>query len=277
MKVWIGPAGNCIGAKEKGTEGSLKYLKEIGLNAQEIEFVRSIYLSNQKAEEIGELAAKLGIKLSVHAPYYINLNSEKKKVVEKSKFFILASLERANYMKAECVVVHPAYYGNFTKQQTFSNVKQQVEEILDEMKEREIKTKLALETMAKQSQFGSLDELIELCNQIGDKQLAVCVDFAHLFVRNGGKINYEEIFEKLRRFKIIFSHFSNVKYNLNTKKFVDVHVPLNHSPPFEPLALQIAKRKGEIMLICESPLLEKDALKMKEKIEKFKKVGISSR
>jgi deoxyribonuclease-4 len=271
MEIWLGPAGNAIGAKEKGTEGSLKYLKEIGLNAQEIEFVRNVYLTEKRAEEIGDLAKNLGIKLSVHAPYYINLNSDKKQTVEKSIKFILDSLDRAERMNADCVVVHAAYYGGLTKEETFNNVKECMLKILDKMKDRKMKTKLAIETMAKQSQFGDLDEIIKLCKEVKSKQLTVCVDFAHLFVRNGGKINYQEIFNKLKVLKLkqIFSHFSNVKYNVNTKKFVDIHVPINSHPSFKELAKEIAKRKVDMTIICESPILEKDSLKMKKILKKF--------
>jgi deoxyribonuclease-4 len=38
-------------------------------------------------------------------------------------------------------------------------------------------------------------------------------------------------------------------------------------PPFEPLARELAKRDITITLICESPLLEKDALLMKQMLE----------
>jgi len=269
MKIWLGPAGNAISAR-KETAASLKYLKEIDLNAQEIEFVRNIYLNKEKARKIGEIAKSLGIKLSVHAPYYINLNSEKTQVIKKSKFFILESLDRANEMKAEYVVIHPAYYGNL-KTETYENVKTRILEILDEAKERGIKSKLALETMGRKSQFGSLDELINLCKEIKNKQLTICIDFAHIFVRNNGKISYSEIFDKLKDLKLkqIFSHFSNVKYNLNKKEFVDIHIPINSHPPFKDLAKEILKRKVNITLISESPALEKDSLKMKKVFEKL--------
>jgi deoxyribonuclease-4 len=68
--------------------------------------------------------------------------------------------------------------------------------------------------------------------------------------------------EKLKGFDQIFSHFSNVKFNVNTKKFVDVHVPINSHPPFKPLAEEILKRKLNITIISESPILEQDSLKM---------------
>jgi deoxyribonuclease-4 len=130
-------------------------------------------------------------------------------------------------------------------------------------------TKLAYETMAKESQFAGLDELLQLLKEIKSKLLTICVDFAHLYCRENGKIDYSEILEKIKSFDHIQSHFSNIKYNLSTKKFVDVHIPIDSHPPFEPLAKEILKRKINITIISESPKLELDSLKMKETFEKL--------
>jgi deoxyribonuclease-4 len=131
------------------------------------------------------------------------------------------------------------------------------------------KTKLAYETMAKESQFADLDELLRLMKEVKSKLFTICVDFAHLYCIGNGKIDYSAILDKLKGFKHIHSHFSNVKYNLNTKKFVDVHVPIDSHPPFEPLAKEILKRNFDITIISESPKLELDSLKMKETFEKL--------
>ena len=92
------------------------------------------------------------------------------------------------------------------------------------------------------------------------------MDFGHSFVRENGKINYGDIFDKLKPLKLdhINSQFTGVKFNEKTKKFVDVHVPMDNNPPFEPLAEEILKGKLDITIICESPLLEIDSLKMKK-------------
>ena len=270
MKIFLGPAGIPTVAEDRTTEGGMKKVSELGLNCIEIEFVRNVYLNQKKAEEVGKLAKELNIQLTVHAPYFINLLSDKKSTVEASKKRILESLDRAERMNAKAVVVHAAYYGNLSKEEAFEKMKSITEEILDEAKKIGInKTLLAYETMAKESQFAGLEELLKLVKEVKSKQLTVNVDFAHLFVRNDGKIDYAEILEKLKGFDQIFSHFSNVKFNLNTKKFVDVHVAINSHPPFKPLAEEILKRKLNITIISESPVLEQDSLKM---LQIFKKL-----
>jgi len=272
MKIFLGPAGIPTVAEDRTTEGGMKKVSELGLNCIEIEFVRNVYLNQKKAEEVGKLAKELNIQLTVHAPYFINLLSDKKSTVEASKKRILESLDRAERMNAKAVVVHAAYYGNLSKEEAFEKMKSITEEILDEAKKIGInKTLLAYETMAKESQFAGLEELLKLVKEVKSKQLTVNVDFAHLFVRNDGKIDYAEILEKLKGFDQIFSHFSNVKFNLNTKKFVDVHVAINSHPPFKPLAEEILKRKLNITIISESPVLEQDSLKM---LQIFKKLDL---
>ncbi|MGC8993253.1 MAG: TIM barrel protein [Candidatus Aenigmatarchaeota archaeon] len=270
MKIFLGPGGNCLTAKEKTTLGSFERLKELGLNAQEIEFVRSIYLSQKAAEEVGRQAKNYEIRLSVHAPYFINLLSDKKDVVNASIKRILESLDRAERMEAEVVVVHAAYYGKLEKEEAFEKMKDITLKIIYEAEKMGIKkTKIAYETMAKESQFADLDELLKLMKEVKSKMLTICVDFAHIYARNNGKIDYSEILEKVKNFDIVFSHFSNMKYNINTKKFVDVHEPINSHPPFEPLAKEILKRKINIAIISESPKLELDSLKMKQIFEKL--------
>ena len=272
MKIFLGPAGIPTVAEDRTTEGGIKKVSELGLNCIEIEFVRNVYLNQKKAEEVGKLAKELNIQLTVHAPYFINLLSDKKSTIEASKKRILESLDRAERMGAKAVVVHAAYYGNLSKEEAFEKMKSVTEEIFDEMKKIGInKTLLAYETMAKESQFADLDELLKLMKEMKSKQLSICVDFAHLYARNNGKIDYPNILEKLKDFDHVYSHFSNMKYNVNTKKFVDVHVPMNSHPPFEPLAEEILKRKMNITIISESPVLEQDSLKM---LQIFKKLDL---
>jgi len=270
MRIFLGPGGNCLTAKESSTLGSFERLKELKLNAQEIEFVRNIYLSQKAAEEVGRQAKNYGIELSVHAPYFINLLSDKKETVEASIKRILESVDRAERMGAKFVVVHAAYYGKLSKEEAFQKMKEITLKIIEEMEKMKIKeAKLAYETMEKESQFAGLDELLQLMKEVESKLLTICVDFAHLYGRENGKIDYSRILDKLKEFKQIHSHFSNLKYNINTKRFLDVHVPIDSNPPFEPLAKEVLKRNVEITIISESPKLELDSLKMKETFEKL--------
>ncbi len=97
-RVFLGPAGIPIGAKEKkrsaGTIDGIRYVREVGLNAMEVEFVQGVRMAREAAQEAGEVAKELGVRLSVHAPYFINLCSEEKEKVEASIARLEESLDR---------------------------------------------------------------------------------------------------------------------------------------------------------------------------------------
>ena len=95
MKLFIGPAGDCLATKGQGPAASYARLKSLGLNAQEMEFVQQVYMTRDAAAAAGVAARENGIHLSIHAPYYINLCSEEPEKLAASKKRIADSLEAA--------------------------------------------------------------------------------------------------------------------------------------------------------------------------------------
>jgi len=270
QKIFLGPAGVPTVSKNRSTLGGIKTASELGLNAFECEFVRGVKMQPGLAEEVGALAKELKVNLSVHAPYYINLCSKDKKIIEASKRMILDSADRGERMGAGAVAIHTAYYSGLTPEQAFEMVKEGFQDILDEMNSRGIKTvSLGAETMGRWSQFGSLDETIRLWKELRH-QVIPFIDWSHLYVRGKGTIDYGKIFDALKPLKLehVYSHFQNVKKN-SAGEYVDVHVPIDGHPPFEELAKEILKRKIDITIICESPIIEQDSLKMKRIFERL--------
>lgn len=256
--IRLGPAGSPV----KSTLDGLGYIKKIGLNAMEVEFTYGVRMRNELAKKIGELAEKLDISLSVHAPYYINLASSDKQKLEASKKRILDSCERAHYLKASHVVFHAGFYGRLSDKECYKIIKKEIIEMQDIIKENKWKTGLAPETTGKKSQFGSLTELLKLKDEI---KCSICVDFAHLHARNGS-VNYAFIFDQLAKLKHIHSHFSGIEFSDKGERR---HLIMEKAD-FLPLAKEILKRKIDITIICESPVTWEDSLKMKEIIEKLK-------
>ena len=252
--ILIGPAGN-IG---KNIINSLHDLKSYKLKCMEIEFVRSTWMNNSTAKEVGELAKKLNIKLSVHASYYINLNSLDK--LEGSERRILEACERGNYMGAENIVFHPGYYGKKSKEETYEFIKNEIIKLQRIIKEKKWKVKLCPETTGKVNVFGSLNELINL---VKDTKCEICIDFAHLYARNQGKLDYKEVFDKLKVLKLkkLHCHFSGIEYGLKGEK-KHIKVDLNE---FKKLLKAIPK-KLNVVIINESPYILEDALKMNKLI-----------
>lgn len=262
MKIKLGPAGIPISFDGSSVE-AVPFVKKIGLQAMEVEFVRGVHMSNATAKELGIVAKENNIELSIHAPYYINLSSKEKIKIIQSKKRILDSMERGEVMGAKLVVIHPGYYGEHPPEKCYSIIKEQCQDIVDR---HNGKILLGLETTAKKAAFGSTEEIVKLCKSV--KGCVPVIDFAHLFARQGGAIDYAKILDKFKSFKHLHCHFSNMKRN-KQGGYSDNHLPIDHAPPFEPLAKEILRRKLDVTIISESPILEKDSLKMKKIFEKL--------
>jgi len=266
LKIYLGPAGVCVSSRERSTLGGLKRVAELGLNAMEVEFVRGVNMGLPLAKEVGALAKKLGVKLSVHAPYYVNLCSEDKIKVKASERRILDSVERAHAMSADAVVFHPGYYGELSKEEAFRRVEESCKRMREWMRERKISNvRLGLETTGKGKQFGTLDEIVEICKKV--KGCTPAVDFAHIYARQGGKIDYRKVFDKVEELKLkrLHTHFSGIEFTAAGERR---HLPMDKGPDFRPLAKELRKIRFDITIISESPVLEQDSLRMKEMLRK---------
>lgn len=267
MKIRLGPAGVPLACKSS-IEG-VKCVAELGLQAMEVEFVRGVKMSLPLAKQLGETAKSLDIELSIHAPYFINLASTEKEKIAASKKRILDSLERGAEMGATVVVVHAGYYGN-DREKAGKMIFSACEELSDKIKQYGWRVLLGLETTGRQSQWGTVSEIVELCKKI---KCVPVLDPAHLYAKNGGKIDYKELFDALEplRLRKIHSHFSGINFSLaagggNEKN----HLPLQEAKPeFEEYAREILKRRIDATIISESPILEQDSLLMKKIFEKL--------
>ena len=73
--VRFGPSGNCdlfYALGHKDSEEAPKWLNEMGLTAYEYGFTLGRFLTPEKSKKLFYEAKKYNIKISVHAPYYIN-------------------------------------------------------------------------------------------------------------------------------------------------------------------------------------------------------------
>ncbi|MBI5390818.1 TIM barrel protein [Candidatus Woesearchaeota archaeon] len=258
--IFLGPAGNIEG----DTLASLQKLHTLKLGAMEVEFVRQVWMKEAMAKEVGKKAKELGIRLSCHASYFINLSSEDQKKIEDSKKRILAACEQVNNFGGDYVVFHAGYYGERTPEETYALIKIQMADLQMTVKKNKWNVILAPETTGRKSQFGTLAELLQLRKEVGCE---LCVDFAHLYARNNGVIDYPTVFDQLKEVKHIHAHFSGIAYGDKGEK---KHLIMEKSF-FLPLAKEIIKHKKEITIICESPITYEDSLKMSEVFEGIKR------
>jgi len=252
-KILIGPGGTA----GLGYELGLDRISSLGLDALEVELTHGVNMSNATAKKVGEIASELGISLSVHAPYFINLASDEKAKVNASKIRILQSCERMHNLGGGPVVFHPGFYQKKSKEETYSRIKDEVIDLMKMVKGKKWNCTLALETTGKHSAFGNLDELLSLVKEI---KCGLTIDFAHLKARSEGKMGYGEMLDKVKHLKHIHSHFSGIEW---TAKGERKHL-LTPAKEIKSLLGEILKRKLDITIINESPDVIGDSVKMKK-------------
>ena len=273
MRIFVGPAGVPISCPKKDTISGIKCVYNLGLNLMEVQFVRGVKMTEEMAQEAGKIAKELGVRLSIHAPYYINLASERPDVLEKSiNEWLFKSIKLASIMGARCVVFHPATYGKRTPEETFEIVKNSLSRLLELVKEYDVF--ICPETTGKSGQFGTVDELIKLAIEMDNERIYPCIDFAHIHARGIGSIKTQEAFEEIlgkyydfvseyRPFKYLHIHFSSIEY---TEKGEKAHLPIEAKEPDFELFVEALKRFNfdEVEIVSESPILEQDAIKMRD-------------
>lgn len=273
----FGPAGMPIGCKGKALPEGIEYVAHEGLNAFEVEFVRGVRIKKEIAFEARKMAEMRNVLLSCHGPYFINCCSPVPAKQQIAIRNIIQTVEAAAMLGAYTIVFHPGYYQEQSPEKAFDNAFNVLKQVLKKLKERKLHgVLLGLETVGKKSQFGSLDENIELCGKLGLQNARPVIDFAHVHARENGclktKEDYEEIFSKLKKnlgsevLKQLHCHFTEVVFSDKGERY-HLNVGSRNSPPFKPLAELIASRGYKFTIISESPLLDKDALKMKRIVE----------
>jgi deoxyribonuclease IV len=255
--IKIGPA-SIGGAKE--AENNLNFLNKNKINAAEVSFTRNIYLKKPDALRIGKIAKKLKIDLSVHAPYYINLNSKEKEKITASKRRIMQSCQMGHHLGAKYIVFHPGFYGKDSIEDTYEKIKNEMIDLEDTRKEHNLKPKLAPETTGKVNVFGDFDQTLQLAK---DTKCSFCIDFAHLKARYQGKFSNKDAIKKLKKFKHVHCHYSGINYGPKGERN---HIPIDKKETTELLKLL---KKLNCTIICEAPDTYGDTIKMKKILEKI--------
>lgn len=252
-----------------GTLKGLDRLAELKIDAMELEWVQSVPGNVEHVALIGQKAKNLGITLTIHAPYYVNLNAKDKKILAASKKRILHALTMGQICEAKSVCVHPAFYLGMDPGKAYENVRRATDDILKEKSKFFPDVNLGYETMGKPTQFGTLEEVLKLSKEF---DIYPCVDPAHMHARSNGAWNstkewndmfdlYEEYLGK-KSLQSMHLHFSGIAYGPKGEKH---HLPLQESDAKWKEFLSVLKKR-EIggVVVVESPLQEDDVLLLKK-------------
>lgn len=264
MASVFGPAGNSVSFTQKGYKKTMDipdYLTEMGLNAFEYQCGRGVNIGEEKAREFGVKAKEHGIKLSLHAPYYISMSSVDEEKRLNSVNYILSSAKAVKAMGGDRIVVHTGSCGKISRQEALFLAKDTMKKALDALDNEHLgEVHICPETMGKVNQLGTLDEVIELC--LLDERLIPCIDFGHLNARETGYFktfdDYKSVFDKIGnrlgsdRLKCFHSHFSKIEYTNGGEKRHLTFADTVYGPDFEPVMELSAKNGCSNTFICES-------------------------
>ncbi len=273
-RLLFGPAGVPHSAPDRSTTAGIEQVKRLDLDCMEVEFVRGVKMSETMALEVGRVASQLKTKLSAHGPYFINLNAQGEEKVIASQKRIYQTAHIASLFGGTGVVFHPAFYLKDPPERVYETVKRNLAVVVNQLIKEGKKIWLRPETTGKVTQFGTLEEVLRLSQEL--EWVAPCIDFAHLHARTGKLNSYQEfcwmldqVGEKLGRggLENLHLHVSGIEYGRQGEK---KHLNLRQSDfHFEELLQALKERGARGLVICESPNLEEDALLLKRTYERL--------
>lgn len=268
----FGTVGSPISTPKKqgGSAGAIQQIRALNLDAFELGWVQSVRVSEKTCEEINLTARKNDVRLSVHAPYFINLNANDEEW-PKSRKRLMDSAFYGNLAGATDIVFHPGSYFGQDPAEVLQTAIPRLAGCLKELREAGNPVTLRPETMGKIAMLGSLEDTLKMGQEIPG--VFPCLDFAHLHARAGnGEMNtYDEWNRVLEKYenalgegslKNLHIHLSGIEYSSKGERN---HLPIQESDfDLQGLFKALSTLNAGGRILCESPIMEEDALFMQK-------------
>lgn len=269
-RLLFGTAGvpNSTAKKNNPIEG-VKEIHAIGLDCMQLEFAHGVRMKEEISSGLRKVSYELGIPLTSHGPYYINLNAREQDKIDSSVERIIQTAKISDLCGAESMTFHAAFYMKDSPFDVFDLVEKSMNVIEERLGRLDIEIELRPELTGKTSQFGSLQELINLTKNV--QSCRPCMDFSHLYARTGeynSKDEFQQVIDTLKdelgrdALDNMHIHISGIS---STSKGDLKHLNLKDSDFKWQELMQVLKEndcKG--YMICNSPNLETDAKMLKE-------------
>lgn len=256
--------------KPGGSIGAILRLKELEMGALELGWVQSVRVSEDTCAQICTTCHDNDFRLSVHAPYFINLNADDEEW-PKSRKRLMDAAFYGNLAGATDIIFHPGSYFGQPAEEVLERSIPRLRECVAELRDAGNPVILRPETMGKVAMLGSLQDTLAMARAIPGVE--PCIDFAHLHARTGdGSMNSETEWlqvlddyaqalglDALQRLHI---HLSGIEYGEKGER--------NHVAMIEfdfdltGLFTALHKRGCAGRILCESPEMEDDALLMQQ-------------
>lgn len=254
--------------KSINTMNGIRKVRELGLEAMELEFVRQVNISEETAPLVKEAAKQNDVALTCHGQYFINLNGTQE-IIDASMKRIYHAAKIASFCGAHSITFHAAYNMKQSPEAVYAKVKESMKKVIDALQDEGHTIFIRPETTGKPTQWGDLHEIVKLSQEV--EQVLPCIDFSHLHARTAGKNNTLEEFRgmlslvesKLGRAALdnMHIHVSGIEFG---EKGERNHLNLAESDlNYRDLLKAWKEFKIKGVVISESPNIEGDALVMK--------------
>jgi len=256
--------------KPGGSVGAILRLAELELDAFELGWVQSVRVSEATCADIRLAALEKDISLSVHAPYFINLNADE---VEwpKSRKRLMDAAFYGNLAWATDIIFHPGSYFGKPPNEVLPLAIERLSECVEELQLAGNPVRLRPETMGKSAMLGSFEDVLQFAKAL--PTVEPCIDFAHLHARPGdGSMNsYEEwsrLLEQMGKtigemsLKRLHIHLSGIEYSAKGER---EHLPIQEADlDVRAIFRALKDFNCQGRILCESPILEEDALYLRQ-------------
>lgn len=269
-RLLFGTAGvpNSTVKKNNPVEG-VKRIHELNLDCMQLEFAHGVRMKEEVSSALRKVSYELGVPLTSHGPYYINLNAREQDKIDSSVERIIQTAKISDLCGAESMTFHAAFYMKDSPYDVFDLVEKSLNVIEERLSRLDIEIELRPELTGKTSQFGSLEELISLSKSV--VSCKPCMDFSHLYARTGSVNDYNGFCETLE----------TLKNELGTNALKEMHIHIsgissNSKGDLKHLNLEKSKFNWKDLMkalkdmdcrgyvVCNSPNLEVDASMLKQ-------------
>ncbi len=256
--------------KPGGSVGAVAHLASLGLHAYELAWVQSVRVTEATCAAIRAAAAEVGVHLSVHAPYFINLNADETEW-PKSRKRLMDAAHFGGLAGATDIIFHPGSYFGRPPAEVLEVAIPRLRGCVDELRAAGDDVTLRPETMGKSAMLGSLDDVLTMAAEVDG--VLPCLDFSHLHARpgDGSQNSYEEWKATLARYrkalgahalKRLHCHLSGIEYGPKGER---KHLMLPDSDlNLKGLLQALADAGCGGRIVCESPIMDEDALRIQK-------------
>ena len=272
LSFQFGTVGSPMGTPKKpgGSVGAIEFSKSIGLDTLELGWVQSVRVTEKTCALIKDKATEQGVALSVHAPYFINLNANDDEW-PKSRKRLMDAAHYGNLAGATDIIFHPGSYFERPPAEVLKVAIPRLKDCVKELRKAKNPVTLRPETMGKSAMLGSLEDTLEMSKAIDGVQ--PCLDFAHLHARPGdGTVNSAAEWKQILKayqaslgkeaLKSLHIHLSGIAYGPKGEKN---HLALGESDLKVVFLFEVLRDFGCAgRILCESPIMEADAENMKQ-------------